>query len=293
MTRGEQQRPASLGPPPRTQRRGRAFAVVCLAASLLPVIVAAGLLGALLRTGASLAEPGTLVERLLEGGAGSGLASSVIGSLWLVSLCIVLAVPLGLGAALHLEGPRRPLRSLLALNVASLAGVPAVLFGLVGLELFVRALHLGHSMVAAALTLALVVLPIVAVAARSALRAVPDELREAGYALGATPWQVTRQVVLPAALPGVLSGTILAIGRAFGEAAPLLLVAGMALPAQAAALGDPRHVLPLHVFALLAEPRAPAQADAVVGVVVLLGTLLVLSGWAVYLRHRHERRRDG
>jgi phosphate transport system permease protein len=218
------------------------------------------------------------------------LASSVIGSLWLVSLCIAVAVPLGVGVALQLEGPRRPLRSLLALNVASLAAVPSVLMGFVGLELFVRALQLGRGMVAAALTLALVVLPIVTVAARSALRAVPDELREAGCALGATPWQVTRQVVLPAALPGVLCGAILAIGRAFGEAAALLVVAGLALPAHAGALGDPQHVLPLHVFSLLADPRAAHGANALAGVLVLLATLAVLSVWAVYLRHRHERR---
>lgn len=292
MSRGEQLRPASLGPPPRRQRRGRVFAAVCMLATLLPVLTAAVMLGALLQTGARLDEPAALLRHLAHGGARQ-LTSSVVGSLWLVSLCICLAVPLGMGAALHLEGPRRPVRSLLALNLASLAGVPSVVFGLVGLEVFVRALHLGHSMVTAALTLTLVVLPIVAVAARSALRAVPDELREAGYALGATPWQVTRQVVLPAALPGVLSGTILAIARAFGEAAPLLLVAGMAAPEQVAALGDPRNVLPLHVFALLAEPTAPARAEAAVGVVVLLGTLLVLSGWAMRLRHRHERRRDG
>lgn len=292
MSPGELQRPASMGPPPRSQRRGRLFAAVCLLASLLPVVVGALLLGALLRTGARLDEPAELLARLTSGGAQS-LGASVLGSLWLVSLCIVVAVPLGVGAALHLEGPRRPVRSLLAINLAGLTGVPSVLYGLVGLELFVRALHLGRGMVAAALTLTLLVAPIVAVAARAALRAVPDELREAGYALGATPWQVTRQVVLPVALPGVLSGAILAIARAFGEAAPLLLVAGWALPESAAALGDPRHVLPLHVFALLTAPGDPAHADAVVGVFVLLGTLLVLSAWAMRLRHRHERRRDG
>jgi len=196
------------------------------------------------------------------------------------------------GAALHLEGPRRAGRSLLALNLANLAAVPSVLYGIVGLELFVRAMALGHSLVAAALTLALLVVPIVAVATRSALRAVPDELREAGFALGATPWQVTRQVVLPAALPGIASGTILAIARAFGEAAPLLVVAGLALPAaEPGRLGDPQRVLPLHVFELLARPGDPARIDAVVGVVVLLGTLLVLSAWAMRLRHRYERRR--
>lgn len=223
----------------------------------------------------------------------SELVTSVIGSLWLVSLSIAVAVPLGVGVALHLEGPRRVGRSLLALNVAALAAVPSVLHGLLGLELFVRALSLGHGMVAAALTLALVVLPIVAGSARAALRAVPDELREAGCALGATPWQVTRQVVLPVALPGILSGVVLAIGRAFGEAAALLLVAGLALPTRPAALGDPQHVLPLHVFTLLADPTASHRADAAVGVVVLLFALVVLSAGALHLRHRHERRRDG
>lgn len=221
------------------------------------------------------------------------LLTSALGSLWLVSLCMAIAAPLGVGVALHLEGPRRVGRSLLALNIASLAAVPSVLWGLVGLELFVRALSLGHGMVAAALTLVLVVLPIVAVAARMALRSVSDELRDAGYALGGTPWQVTRRVVLPTALPGIASGAILAIARAFGEAAALLLVVGLALPTRPAALGEPQHVLPLHVFSLLAEGRAPHRTDAAMGVLVLLLTLVVLSAWAVQLRHRHERRRDG
>ncbi len=292
MTRGESRRTVGLGSLPRRDRRGRIFAAVCLCASLLPVVVAALLLGAVLQTGVGLEEPRVLLERLTGSGT-EGLVGSVIGSLWLVSLCIVIAVPLGVGAALHLEGPRRPGRSLLALNIANLAAVPSVLYGIIGLELFVRALHLGHSLAAAALTLALLVMPIVAVAARSALRAVPDELREVGYALGATPWQVTRQVVLPAALPGILSGAILAIARAFGEAAPLLMVSGLALSSAPGQLGDPQHVLPLHVFELLARPGDASQVDAIVGMVVLLGTLFVLSAWAMRLRHRHERRRDG
>ncbi|MCA9707936.1 MAG: phosphate ABC transporter permease PstA [Myxococcales bacterium] len=292
MTKGETRRPVGLGVPPRRQLVGRLFALACLLASLLPVLLAGALLGAVLHAGARPEGPRGLVEHLVASGAG-GLLGSVAGSLWLVSLSIFIAVPLGVGAALHLEGPRRPGRSLLALNMANLAAVPSVIYGLVGLELFVRALHLGHSMVAAALTLALLVVPIVAVAARAALRAVPDDLREAGYALGATPWQVTRQVVLPAALPGILSGAVLAIARAFGEAAPLLLVAGLMVPHAPASLGDPQHVLPLHVFELLARPHEAAQAEAVAGVVVLLGTLMVLSAWATHLRSRYERRRDG
>lgn len=292
MTRGELRRSVGLGLPPRRQLWGRLFAIACLLASLLPVLLGALLLGAALRTGARLEEPRALVERLAASGA-DGLLGSVAGSLWLVSLSIFVALPLGVGAALHLEGPRRADRSLLALNMANLAAVPSVLYGLIGLELFVRALHLGHSLAAAALTLALLVVPIVAVAARAALRAVPDELREAGYALGATPWQVTRQVVLPAALPGILSGAILAIARAFGEAAPLLLVAGLAVSRAPTTLGDPQHVLPLHVFEVLARPHEAAGADAVAGVVVLLGTLVVLSAWATRLRRRYERRRDG
>jgi ABC-type spermidine/putrescine transport system permease subunit II len=227
---------------------------------------------------------------------GESLVYAAVERDFAIGPCWIISPGLGVGSfrdgAMLELGSSLQFRSALALNLASLAGVPSVLFGLVGLELLVRALHLGHSMVTAALTLALVVLPIVAVAARSALRAVPDELREAGYALGATPWQVTRQVVLPAALPGILSGIILAIARAFGEAAPLLIVAGMTMPGPSA-LGDPRSVLPLHVLALLAEPRSATSAEALMGVVVLLGTLLVLSGWAMRLRHRHERRRDG
>ncbi len=289
MTRGEARRTAGLGLPPTRQRRGRVFALICMVASLLPVVLGAALLGGLLRAAPSV--DSAVLARLssLDGG---GLLASALGSLWLVSMALAVAIPVGVGVALHLEGPRRRVRSLLALNIASLAAVPSVLFGLVGLELFVRALHLGYGMVAAALTLALVVLPIVAVAARTALRAVPDELREAGYALGATPWQVTRQVVMPFAMPGILSGAILAIARAFGEAAPLLLVAGLAAGPASFTSGDPRQVLPLHVFQVLADPAGASAADAPIAVMVLLGTLLVLAGWAMRLRHRYERRRE-
>ena len=291
MTRGESRRSTGLGVPPAQQRRGRLFALVCMVAAIFPVVLGAALLGAAIESGAGFGAHGGL-GKLSSVEAGS-LLGSALGSLWLVSMALAIALPIGVGVALHLEGPRSRMRSLLALNIANLAAVPSVLFGLVGLELFVRALRLGHGMLAAAFTLALVVLPIVAVAARAALRAVPDELREGGYALGATPWQVTRQVVLPAALPGMLSGAILAIARAFGEAAPLLLVAGFAATSSPSVSGDPRQILPLHVFQVLAEPDGPSRADAAMSVAVLLGTLLVLAGWAMRLRHRHERRRDG
>jgi phosphate transport system permease protein len=264
---------------------------VCAA---LPVLLSVGLVVVLARGSWSAAERlaqasggvGPAVEGML---AAAGLAEVLAVPVGLLS-AIVLAVPLGVGVALYLEGPRTKLRALLAFDVASLAAVPSLLYGLVGLELFVRALHRGHGMIEAALVLALVMLPIVTVAARAALRAVPEELREAGCALGATPWQVTQQVVMPAARPRLRSGAILAIGRAFGEAAALLLLAGLALPARPVALGEPLDVLPLHVLALVVDPGAASHAGAWVGVLVLLCTLAVLSGWAMVLRHRHERR---
>jgi phosphate transport system permease protein len=212
----------------------------------------------------------------------------------------------GIGAAVWLEeyaesasdrgaGTRRTavgwLSRIVEINIANLAGVPSILYGLLGLGLFVRALGMGRSLLAGACTLALLVLPVVVLASREALRTVPDSLREAAWALGATRWQVVRRVTLPLALPGILTGAILAVSRAMGETAPLVVIGALVyvtfLPT---GLSSPFSALPIQIFNWTSRPQAGFQDNAAGGIVVLIATLLLLNAAAIVLRARLQKR---
>ena len=216
-----------------------------------------------------------------------------MGSLWLISLTAVLTLPIGVGAAIYLEEYRRrgKLASWVEVNIANLAGVPSVIYGLLGLGVFVRQLGLGRSVLAGAATLSLLVLPIVILSAREALRTVPPSLREACYALGATRWQAIRRVVLPMALPGILTGSILALSRAIGETAPLIVVGALTyvtfLPDS---LQAPYTALPIQIFSWVSRPQKEFLSNAAAGIVVLLACMLLLNGLAILLRHRLQER---
>ncbi len=177
------------------------------------------------------------------------------------------------------------------MKIANLHGVPSVIYGLLGLGVFVRFMGLGRSVLAGALTLTLLVLPIIIMASREALRTVPHGLREASLALGATRWQTTRRVVLPMALPGVLTGAILAISRAIGETAPLIVIGALTymrfLPESP---GDPFTALPIQIFNWVSRPQEAFLVNAAAGIVVLLTTMLTLNIFAIVLRHRLQRR---
>ena len=225
--------------------------------------------------------------------ARAGLWPALIGSLWLVGVTAAIALPLGVGAAIYLQeyGRKNRLAAIIEVNIANLAGVPSVIYGLLGLELFVRTLEFGPTVLAGGCTMALLVLPIVIMASREALRTVPGNLREAGLALGATRWQVVRQVVLPMALPGILTGAILAVSRAIGETAPLILVgAAVYLNFLPDGLRSEFTALPIQIFDWVSKPNADFLVNAAAGIVVLLGTLLVLNSVAIYLRHRFQIR---
>jgi phosphate transport system permease protein len=223
----------------------------------------------------------------------AGILPGIAGSLYLIALTAVIALPIGVGAAIYLEeyGRRSRLAAVLEVNIANLAGVPSVIYGLLGLGLFVRTLGLGRSLLAGAATMALLVLPIVIMASREALRTVPLGLREAGYALGATRWQTIRQVVLPMALPGILTGAILAVSRAIGEAAPLIVVGALAyitfLPDS---VTSPFTVLPIQIFNWVSRPQKEFLINAAAGIVVLLITMLILNAAAIILRDRLQKR---
>lgn len=224
----------------------------------------------------------------------AGILPALVGSFYVITLTGLMAVPLGIAAAIYLEeyGARGRLGRIIEINIANLAGVPSIVYGLLGLGLFVRALALGRSVVAGAATLALLVLPVVILATREALRAVPNSLREGSYALGATKWQTVQRQVLPAALPGILTGVILALSRAIGETAPLITLGALTyVPFVPDSPWSPFTVLPIQIFNWVSRPQAGFAANAAAGILVLLAMLLAMNAAAILIRDRYQRRR--
>ena len=225
----------------------------------------------------------------------AGFRPALIGTVYLILGVIVLVVPLGVGAAIYLEeyGDREKWwNRTIELNVQNLAGVPSIIYGILGLAFIVRGpLDLGFILVAGSLTLALLVLPTVILAAREAIRAVPPSIREGSLALGATQWQTVRRQVLPAAIPGVVTGVILAISRAIGETAPLLLVgAATFVTFNPTFLGDNGYsALPVLIFNYASRPQDEFRVLASAGVVVMLVVLLAMNSFAIWLRNRYEQ----
>jgi len=223
----------------------------------------------------------------------AGILPALAGSAALMVLTAVIAIPLGVAAAIYLEEYARPgrLTAIIEVNISNLAGVPSIIYGLLGLELFVRAMRLGRSLIAGAATLALLLLPMVIMASREALRTVPLSMREAGLALGAGRWRVIRCVVLPMAMPGILTGIILSLARAIGETAPLITVGALAyigfLPRS---LSSPFTALPIQIFNWISRPQVAFHANAAAGIVVLLILLAIMNGAAILLRDRLQRR---
>jgi phosphate transport system permease protein len=271
----------------------RFFVAVCLLAVSLPLGLLLFLLGGLIKDGVARLSWEFLTGYPSRRAEAAGILPALAGSLWLVSLTALFTLPIGVGAAIYLEEYRRRgrLANWIEVNIANLAGVPSVIYGLLGLGVFVRQLGLGRSVLAGAATLSLLVLPIVILSAREALRTVPSSLREACYALGATRWQAIRRVVLPMALPGILTGSILALSRAIGETAPLIVVGALTyvtfLPD---GLDAPYTALPIQIFSWVSRPQKEFLANAAAGIVVLLACMLLLNGLAILLRHRLQER---
>ena len=225
--------------------------------------------------------------------AKAGIRSALAGSLWLLGLTAVISVPIGIGAAIYLEeyANKNRWRTLVQTNIANLAGVPSIVYGILGLGLFVRFMALERSILAGALTLSLVVLPIIILASQEALRAVPPSIRSASFALGATKWQTVWHQVLPASIPGIMTGVILAIARALGEAAPLLAIGAVAyVPFAPSRLSDEFTALPIQIFNWSARPQEDFHSVAAAGIIVLLGVLICLNAIAVFVRYRASKR---
>jgi phosphate transport system permease protein len=223
----------------------------------------------------------------------AGIKPALIGTAWLMGLVALISFPVGLGAAVYLEefAPRNRLTSFIEINVANLAAVPSIIYGLLGLAVFVRFMNLGRSILAGALTLVLLILPIIIVASREALRAVPDSIRQGALAVGATAWQTVWRQTLPAALPGTLTGVILGLSRAIGETAPLITLGALTyvnfVPTDPL---DRFTAMPIQIFNWVSRPQTEFQNTAAAGIILLLGGLLAMNAVAIYLRNRYERR---
>jgi phosphate transport system permease protein len=223
----------------------------------------------------------------------AGARPAILGTIYLMGLLLLMAVPIGVGTALYLEeyaNRDRWYNRLLELNIQNLAAVPSIVYGILGLAFLVRGLGLGRVLLAGAMILTLLVLPIVIVASREAIRAVPDSVRQGAYALGATQWQVISRQVLPAAIPGIATGSILALARAIGETAPLLLVGALTYVAFDPTLLGDFTALPIQIFQWIARPQKEFRLLAAAGIIVLLALLLTMNAAAIWLRNRYQRR---
>ncbi len=239
----------------------------------------------------------------------AGILSAWAGTIWIMAVTALLALPLGIGAAIHLEeyAGKNRLTNFIEINIANLAGVPSVIYGLLGLGLFVRYFNLDRSVLAGGLTLALLILPVIILSTREALRAIPFSIREASYALGATKWQTVRHQLLPAALGNIMTGIILAMSRAIGETAPLITIGALTyiafLPQNPISFSgnfpfahfslqgllDPFTVLPIQIFNWVSRPQKGFSTDAAAGIIILLCLTLVMNVIAILLRHHYQK----
>lgn len=279
----------------RRYRLDRLFATAARIATLIAILVLAWLLVDILTSGLP-----TLSWRFINSLPASeaedaGILAALVGTLWIMVLVTIVAFPVGVGSGIFLEefATDNWLTRLIEINISNLAGVPAIVYGMLGLGAFVQLLGPltgGRSLISGALTLALLILPIIIVATREALRAVPDSVRHAGYALGASRWQVVWSHTLRTAFPGILTGVILALSRAIGETAPLIVVGAVTyisfLPV------DPRSdftVLPIQIYSWVSLPQEAFHNIAASGIIVLLAVLLLMNSLAIFLRNRFQR----
>ncbi|MFJ7888459.1 phosphate ABC transporter permease PstA [Lysinibacillus xylanilyticus] len=223
----------------------------------------------------------------------AGIKAALIGSLWLMAVVAPVSIIIGVGTAIYLEeyAKKNRLNDFIRMNISNLAGVPSIVFGLLGLTIFVRMLGLGKSVLAAGLTMSLLILPVIIVAAQEAIRAVPNEQREASYGMGATKWQTILHVVLPAAIPGILTGSILALSRAIGETAPLVVI-GIPVILQFLPNGllSQFTALPMQIYDWAKRPQEAFQYVAAAGILVLMTVLLLMNSIAIFIRNKFQKR---
>lgn len=271
------------------------FQALFLAAIIVAIAVLAVLLADVLSMGLKWLRWDFIVNYSSRFYQKAGILAPLAGSFYVIILTAAIALPIGVATAVHLEyyATDNWLNRVLQLNIANLAGVPSIVYGLFGLAFFVRHLSLDRSILSAALTMALLILPVVIVNTQEAIKAVPPSLAHAAYALGASKWQVVSTVVLPAALGGILTGTILAVSRAFGETAPLITVgAWVFITSLPVSPMDSFTVLPIQIWYWSAQPQQGFQEIAATTIIVLLAVLLTMNGLAIFLRNKYQKKAE-
>ncbi len=273
-----------------------AFALVLFVGTVIGVVFLGLLLFNVFDTGWTrlTADPGAFLTNYVSRfPARAGIKAALYGSAYLMGLVALFSFPIGVGAAIFLEefAPKNRITSFVEANIANLAGVPSVVYGILGLGVFVQFMELGPSLLAGALTLSVMSLPVIIIAGREAIRAVPISVRLGAYALGATQWQTVRAQVLPAAMPGILTGTVLALSRAVGETAPLLVVgAAVTTFSTPQGVNDDFSALPVIIFNWTQRPQAAFTENAAAAIIVLLALLLAMNAVAIFFRNRYTIR---
>jgi len=223
----------------------------------------------------------------------AGIYGAIIGSIWLMAVTAPVAIILSVGTALYLEeyAPKNKITNFITVNISNLAGVPSVVFGLLGLTIFVRQLSLGNSVMAAGLTLALMIMPVIVVAAQEAIRAVPGSVRDASIGMGATKWQTVSRIILPAAIPGIITGIILALSRAIGETAPLVVIGvPVSLLVTPNSVFDTFQALPMQIYNWVKMPQEEFQYLTAAGIIILLLILFLMNSVAIFIRNKYSKR---
>ena len=275
------------------QVRGTLFYVLLLVAVMVGFIMLGILLVDVFRKGIGYVDLTLLNEPNSSDPNKAGAGPAIRGTIYMMILLLLFVVPIGVGTALYLEeyaNRERWYNKLLEINIQNLAAVPSIVYGILGLAFLVRGIGLGRVLLAGALILTLLVLPIVVVSSREAIRAVPDSIRQGAYALGATQWQVVRRQVLPASIPGIATGSILALARAIGETAPLLLVGALTYVAVNPTLLGSFTALPVQIYQWIGRPQEEFRLLAAAGIIVLLIILLTMNAFAIWLRNRYQRK---
>ena len=275
----------------RRQNVGKLFYIILLLFSLIGLIGLSALLIQILRDGLPYLSTNIIFNYPSRHIDQAGLKSALFGTLWILSLTALISLPIGMGAAIYLEefAKKNWITNFIEINIGNLAGVPSIVYGLLGLTIFVELLGLGRVVLAGALTMTLLILPIIILSTRESIKAVPNSYREAALALGATKWQMVKRVVLPIAFPGFLTGAILAMSRAIGERAPMIAISALVyitfIPSHAM---DRFTVLPIQIFNWISRPQAEFAGLAAAGIIVLLTVLLLMNAVAVYFRNRYQ-----
>lgn len=266
------------------------FGITCTAFGLLMLAI---FLGNILIEGLTRIDWDFITNFPSRNAEKAGILPALVGTLWIMGLTAIIAIPLGVSAGIYLEeyGKKSKLANLLEINISNLAGVPSIIYGLLGLEIFGRVMGMGGSLLAGASTLSLLILPIIIVSTREALKAVPKSIKEASFAMGASKWQTISYQLLPASFGGIITGVILALSRAIGETAPLIVIGALAyVPFVPASPTDEFSVLPIQIFNWISRPQKGFAINAASAIIILLMVTFVLNGIAMYLRNRWQRK---